>query len=100
MNDVRLMALAARPIAAPAPAQMQPASAAGQGFGDKLAAALGDANRELIAGERAASEFASGEIDTLDAMVALSKADLTLRHLVTLRNRALESLQEVLRLPL
>ena len=100
MNDVRLMALAARPVAAPPPAQMQPASAAGQGFGDKLAAALGDANRELIAGEREASEFATGEIDTLDAMVALSKADLTLRHLVTLRNRALESLQEVLRLPL
>ncbi len=77
-----------------------PAPAGGAGFGERIANALSEANRELVSAEDAAGQFARGEIGTLDAVVAMSKADLTLRHLVTLRNRALESLQEVLRLQL
>jgi flagellar hook-basal body complex protein FliE len=85
-------------------AQPQPAApsapAGGAGFGERIAQALAGANAELVAAERAAGEFARGEIGTLEAVVAMSKADLTLRHLVTLRNRALEGFQELLRLPL
>jgi flagellar hook-basal body complex protein FliE len=75
-------------------------AAAPSGFGERIASALASANRELLAAEDAAGKFAQGEIGTLETVVAMSKADLTLRHLVTLRNRALESLQEVLRIPL
>jgi flagellar hook-basal body complex protein FliE len=77
-----------------------PSATGGPSFGDRIATALAEANRELVSAEDAAGQFARGEIGTLDAVVAMSKADLTLRHLVTLRNRALESLQEVLRLQL
>ncbi len=77
-----------------------PAAPGGAGFGDRIARALADANGELVAAEDAARKFAGGEVGTLETVVAMSKADLTLRHLVTLRNRALESLQEVLRIPL
>jgi flagellar hook-basal body complex protein FliE len=44
--------------------------------------------------------MANGQVDTVEAVLALSKADLTLRHLVALRNRVLEAFQEVMRLPL
>jgi flagellar hook-basal body complex protein FliE len=80
--------------------QEAPAAGVGTPFGERMANALGAANRELVAAEDAAGQFARGEIGTLETVVAMSKADLTLRHLVTLRNRALESIQEVLRLPL
>lgn len=80
--------------------QDAPAAVVGTPFGERMANALGAANRELVAAEDAAGKFARGEIGTLETVVAMSKADLTLRHLVTLRNRALESIQEVLRLPL
>jgi flagellar hook-basal body complex protein FliE len=92
---------AADPAAiAEAPRAESPARTAGAGFGERIANALAEANRELVAAEDSAGKFARGEIGTLEAVVAMSKADLTLRHLVTLRNRALESLQEVLRMPL
>jgi flagellar hook-basal body complex protein FliE len=80
----------------------EPAASAapGAGFGERMAGALAEANRELVGAEDAAGKFAKGEIGTLETVVAMSKADLTLRHLVTLRNRALESFQELLRLPL
>lgn len=76
------------------------APASGPGFGERMATALAGANQQLVAAEHAADQFANGEIGTLETVVAMSKADLTLRHLVTLRNRALESLQELLRTPL
>ena len=86
--------------ALPAATQGDLPAAPGAGFGDRIASALAEANRELVAAEDAAGQFAKGEIGTLETVVAMSKADLTLRHLVTLRNRALESFQELLRLPL
>jgi flagellar hook-basal body complex protein FliE len=91
----------AAPFVSPSAQPAAPAAPAGAtGFGERIANALSDANAELVAAERAAGGLARGEVGTLEAVVAMSKADLTLRHLVTLRNRALESLQELLRLPL
>jgi flagellar hook-basal body complex protein FliE len=77
-----------------------PAAPDGAGFAARMQDALASANREQIAADRTAAQLASGEIDTVDAVLALSKADLTLRHLVALRNRVLEAFQEVMRLPL
>lgn len=89
------------PRASGAVGSAKPATqSAGTGFGERMANALSEANKELVTAENVAGQFARGEVGTLEAVVAMSKADLTLRHLVTLRNRALESLQEVLRMPL
>jgi flagellar hook-basal body complex protein FliE len=98
MDAIRAASARSLPLAAPAGTEAE--KVAGPGFGERIASALAVANGELVAAEHAASDFARGEIGTLETVVAMSKADLTLRHLVTLRNRALESLQEVLRLPL
>jgi flagellar hook-basal body complex protein FliE len=99
MDAIRATRAVIAPPQAPA-SETARGAGAGAGFGERIASALAAANGELVAAERAAAGFASGEVGTLEAVVAMSKADLTLRHLVTLRNRALESLQEVLRLPL
>jgi flagellar hook-basal body complex protein FliE len=95
MDPIRFAPLRVPPGAtSPAPAQPD-----GAGFAARMQDALAGANREQLAADRTAGQLASGEVDTVDAVLALSKADLTLRHLVALRNRVLESFQEVMRLP-
>jgi flagellar hook-basal body complex protein FliE len=96
MNPIRFAPIHVPPGAAPA-VQAEPD---GAGFAARMQDALASANRELVAADRTASQMASGEVDTVDAVLALSKADLTLRHLVALRNRVLEAFQDVMRLPL
>jgi flagellar hook-basal body complex protein FliE len=101
MDALRAVSSALRGLpGAVSPTEPTTAPVSGPGFGERMATALAGANQDLVAAEHAADQFAKGEIGTLETVVAMSKADLTLRHLVTLRNRALESLQEVLRLPL
>jgi flagellar hook-basal body complex protein FliE len=96
MDPVRFTSLPVPPGAvAPAPTAPD-----GAGFAARMQDALANANREQIAADRTAAQLANGEVDTVDAVLALSKADLTLRHLVALRNRVLEAFQEVMRLPL
>ena len=95
MEPIRFAPLSVAPGAAPA----TPAPASAGGFAARMQDALAEANREQIAAEQTASQMASGAVDTVDAVLALSKADLTLRHVVTLRNRILEAFQDVMRLP-
>jgi flagellar hook-basal body complex protein FliE len=96
MNPIRFAPLQVPPGAAPA----TPAAASGAGFAARMQEALAGANRELVTADQTASQMANGQVDTVEAVLALSKADLTLRHLVALRNRVLEAFQEVMRLPL
>lgn len=84
----------------PRDAVAEPPAAPKEGFAGRIRDALANANRELQQVEHTASQFASGEIDTVETVLALTKADLTLRHVVALRNRILESVQEVMRIPL
>lgn len=96
MQGIRFAPLQIPPGAATA---TTPAADAGSGFAGRMQEALAGANRELLTAENTASQLASGEVDVVDAALALSKADLTLRHLVALRNRILESFQDVMRMP-
>lgn len=68
------------------------------GFGEMVVAALQQANQDQLHAEEQARELAAGRTDIVDAMMALSRADLSLRFVVTLRNRALEAYQEIMRL--
>jgi flagellar hook-basal body complex protein FliE len=92
--------LAARPLqaleAAPDPAGRPGAP----GFSGHLRAALVEANQRLLAAEESARALAEGRGDIAETMIALSQAELSLRQVVTLRNRVLESYQEIMRLQL
>ena len=87
----RLQALAAAQAPTPASAPEAP-------FADQFKAALSEANETLQGAEESAQKLAAGEVDVVETMIALGKADLSLRFVVALRNRALEAYNEIMRL--
>jgi len=67
-------------------------------FAERLGDLLRSASDDQRAAETEAQKVAAGTGDGLDAMLALSKADLSLRLVAELRNRGLEAFQEIMRL--
>jgi flagellar hook-basal body complex protein FliE len=74
-----------------------------EGPGGGFARALGDALRQADGvqktAEHEARELAAGRGDALAAVMALTKADLSLRFVTGVRNRALEAFNEIIRMP-
>ncbi len=79
-----------------------PAPTSGTGrdarFAERLGELLRAASDDQRTAETEAQKIAAGTGDGLDAMLALSKADLSLRLVAELRNRGLEAFQEIMRL--
>lgn len=73
-------------------------TAASEAFGKTVSNALASANEELNRSEAAARELAAGKGDLVETMIAMGRADLSLRLVVNLRNRMLESYNEIMRL--
>jgi len=69
-------------------------------FSQRIRAALVETDRALQQAEESARQVAEGKGDMVEAVLAISKADLQLRQLVTLRNRIFEAYQQVMRLQL
>lgn len=69
-------------------------------FSQHVKTALQEANAQLNAAETQARDLAQGKGDIVEAMVALAKAENSLRQVVTLRNRVMEAYQELIRLQL
>ncbi len=67
-------------------------------FAAELRSAFADANAAVNAAEEQGTRLAAGETDVIETMVALGKADLSLRFVTALRNRALEAYREIMRL--
>ena len=66
-------------------------------FGESLAAAIQPVVEPQRAAELAVAEFARGEEGEVHrTMLALSRADVSLRLFVSVRNKALEAFREVL----
>lgn len=72
--------------------------AAGSAFADLLQGAVQQASSDQWQAERTARDFVEGKGDVIDAMLAASHADVSLRFVVTLRNRILDAYQEIMRL--
>lgn len=70
----------------------------GASFAKSVGEALATANDELNRAEGAARELAAGKGDLVDTMVAMGRADLSLRFVVNMRNRVIESYNEIMRL--
>ncbi len=99
MNRIDSTNLIPAPPSAPAEAaRAEPGD--GESFVDAVKGLLESANRDQSEAERQAIALAEGKGDIVDAMVALSKADLSLRFVVTLRNRAVEAYREIMNLQL
>ena len=72
----------------------------GKGLLSQFADRLEKTGELLEKAETAASSMANGEAGAVETVLALSRAELALRHVVSVRNRAIESYKEVMRLPL
>lgn len=69
-------------------------------FGQMLRNAAEGAIDTLRAGEAMSIEAAAGKADLNDVVVAVSKAELTLQTVVSIRDRAIQAYQEILRMPI
>lgn len=80
-------------LAAPAPT--------GRGdFADVLRDAAEGAVLTLREGETQSIRAAAGTADLTDVVTAVSKAEITLQTVVTLRDRVIQAYQEILRMPI
>lgn len=70
----------------------------GEAFAGSVGEALASANADLNQAEASAREFATGKGDLVETMIQMSRADLSLRMIVNMRNRMLESYNEIMRL--
>jgi flagellar hook-basal body complex protein FliE len=83
-----------------AEARLQPApGAAPQGFANVLQTAVENVNRLQHGAGDAAQTFVAGQAASLhDTMIAMEKADIALRLLTQVRNKAVEAYQEIMRM--
>ncbi len=70
-----------------------------QGFGEMLEKAVGKVNDNILAAQDVSERLAKGEpVDIADTMIAISKADVSFRLLMQVRNRALSAYEEIMRM--
>lgn len=89
----------AAPLVTPDGALGSPAPASpATGFGELVAGAVDEMNRSQNAADAQVRALAEGRGDVVATMLALNRAELSLDLVTQVRNRALESYQEIMRL--
>lgn len=74
--------------------------AVGQDFASFVKGAAEDALGTMKTGEQMSMKGIAGEADLTDVVQAVNSADITLRTIVTLRDRMVQAYQEVIRMPI
>ncbi len=72
----------------------------GTGFSDMLREATESAVSSLREGEAQSLRAAAGTADINDVVMAMSKAEMTLQTVVTLRDKVIQAYQEIIRMPI
>jgi flagellar hook-basal body complex protein FliE len=76
-----------------------PDAAAGKGFGQLLADALGEVNKLQLNAEQASLNLATGKIqDVSEVVIATEKATIALQLTMQVRNKVVEAYQEMMRM--
>ncbi len=69
------------------------------GFGDMLTSMMSKVNDSQINGDQAITQLESGDATHLhEVMIAVEEADISLRMLVQMRNKALTAYEEIMRM--
>ena len=69
------------------------------GFSDMLTSMMGQVNEKQITGDQAIEKLQTGEAKHLhEVMIAVEEADISLRMLVQMRNKALTAYEEIMRM--
>lgn len=73
----------------------------GPSFVDYLSSQVEQVNHKIVAADQRVADVATGKSQNLhEMMVALNKADLSLKMLTQVRNKAVEAYQELMRMSL
>jgi len=68
-------------------------------FSDVLTDFIKDVNNDLIAAKKAEKEIVEGHVENIQELLyQISKSDISLRLITEIRNKALESYQEIMRM--
>ena len=92
------------PDVPPFVAQVQPAGTsdsarAESAFGDMLKTLVNETNQQQqLADQGIQQVHGGGEKNLHEAMISIEKADISLRYMVQVRNKALEAYQEIMRM--
>ena len=71
----------------------------GSSFAQLMADKLGEANLQQHQAEQQVQKLVTGEADNVqDVVLSVAKADLSFRMLVEIRNKLIESYQEIMRM--
>jgi flagellar hook-basal body complex protein FliE len=74
-------------------------AAAAPGFTDMLTDAVAKTNERQVEADRAIEKLSTGEEKNIhNVMIAMEKADISLRLLVQIRNKAVDAYQEIMRM--
>ncbi|MCH7866245.1 MAG: flagellar hook-basal body complex protein FliE [Myxococcales bacterium] len=69
----------------------------GDVFGEMVRSILDQANEAQLNADKKAEMFAKDEVGIVETVLAVNKADISLRMLLEVRNRALEAYRELTR---
>ena len=95
MEAIKTASLAAAQAASPATTT----SRAQSSFGDILQSMVTDANAQQQNADQAIQHLhAGGEKNLHEAMLSMEKADISLRYMIQVRNKAIEAYQEIMRM--
>lgn len=85
----------------PKPGSEASIESTGADFGNMLKSMIGNVNDAQLSGEQAIEKLHSGKATHLhEVMIAVEEADISLRMLVQLRNRAQAAYDEIMRMQL
>lgn len=72
----------------------------GPSFGDFIKKAATDSISALRGGENASAAAVAGKAELSDVVEAVTSAELTLQTVIAIRDRLLQSYQEIMRMPI
>jgi len=73
-------------------------SSGGANFAQELKSAIGDVNKMQVESEKAMSDIATGQVKDLhQAAIAIDKAEISMKLMLEVRNKALNAYKEITR---
>jgi flagellar hook-basal body complex protein FliE len=96
MNDIAIGKGGLPSLSVPQGAQTKTGSAGA--FSDALVKAVSEVNTLHLNADKAIQSVQGGQSDTLhEAIIALEKADISFRAMLTVRNKLIDAYQEIMR---
>lgn len=81
------------------PSPLQPSRQEDQGFGNVLKQVINGVNQQQAAANQAAERLHTGQAEGLhEVMIAMEQSNISMRLLVTMRNKVIDAYQEIMRM--